>query len=143
MTKCEIVIEWLFELSELRPEISFIHGYIDVGDGCWRRFMWIRTLRFWLGKKSPILYFRYLNLNMFTVILMTSWCWWLRLMTNCWYWWHLLNVVRHQCKNIVVVGDQNGQNRHQYLEVVSIVVTNIFRFNIRHENRWSHSKLSQ
>ena len=128
-------------LSELRSEISFIDDYIDGDDGCWRRLMWKRTLRFWLGRKSQTLLFSYLNLKIITVILVT-WCWWLRLMRNCGCWWHLLNVVRHQCKKIVDLGDRNGQNRHQHLEVIRIVVTNIFLFNIRHQNWWNHSKLS-
>ena len=45
-----------------------------------------------------------------------------------WCWWHLLNVgVQRYCNTIVDAGDQNDQNCHQHL----IVVTNTFRLQHR------------
>ena len=60
-----------------------------------------------------------------TVILVTSWCWWLKLVDN------LLTIgVRRSYKKIMKFDDKNGENRHQHISsptsVTNIDVT-IFR----------------
>ena len=54
-----------------------------------------------------------------------KWCWWhfdvgnLKLITISGCWWLNFNVGDILCKNIVDVGDQKDQTRHQHLKVVT------------------------
>ena len=79
----------------------------------------------------------------FTILFQVSFdllhrCWWqvdvgdFMLVTEFRCWWHLFNVgAQRWCLKIEDVGDENSQNRHQHLKVVS----NTFR--LQHQSRTS------
>ena len=76
----------------------------------WNRFSDVWTRR---RKLFDIMRIDFLNIFLFTfwvtVMLLTSW--WLVTSSKCW--------PRRQCKKILGVGDQKGQNRHRHLREVS------------------------
>ena len=58
-----------------------------------------------------------------TVMLVTQSSWGFMLVTEFWCCWHLLNICeRRMFKKTTDVGDQNRQNRHQHVKVVTNTV---------------------
>ena len=119
---------WKFYQS--RSKVTFKTLILRSTLGTWSRFGFGRLFISNSTSVSYDLKTGPLNAVEVTVMLVTSRCWWLKvgdnfrmLMTDSRSWWHLLKVcARCLCKMIVDVGDRNGQNRHQYL----IVITNTF-----------------